>query len=93
MRHYCAANVSTPPREKRGYGAELQDRAAFYRSDDSKWKIAGDPHWSWNPPVKRRRKAKRRPGIKRYKTKLWRPCIDSLADAFTDFNPYGHIAR
>ncbi len=93
MPNHCSANVPCPPREKRGYGAELQDRAAFYRSDDSRWMVAGSPHWSWKPPVKRRRKAKRRPGIKRYKAKLWRPSIDSLADAFSDFNPYGHIAQ
>jgi len=55
--------------------------------------VAGSPHWSWKPPAKRRRKGKRRAGVDRYKAKLWRPCIDSLADAFTDFNPYGHIAR
>lgn len=92
MRYHCASNVSAPPREKRGYGAELQDRAIFFRSDDSRWKVAGQSHWSFTPP-KRKRKAKRRVGVYRPKIKLWRPCIDSLSDAFADFNPYGHIAR
>jgi hypothetical protein len=91
MRYHCAVNVSAPPREKRGYGAELQDRSIFFQSDDSRWKVGGQNHWSWNPSTKG--KAKRRKGVHRPKVKLWRPCVDSLADAFVDFNPYGHIAK